>query len=338
VNAALLRYLVRRLLIAIPQVLIITSAVFVLIRMLPADPATRVVGIVTTPDAYRQARHSLGIDKSLPEQYWIFLQGLLHGDLGRSWVSGDPVLTEIRLHFPITLQLIVLGFLFALAISVPMGMLSAINPKGKLSRGVFAYGLFAGAQPDFWWGLMFVFLFVFTIPLFPAPIGLLSRDVAVPPSITGFNLVDSLLGGRFDAFVSIVSHYLLPSLTMAFVLTGPIVKMIRQNMIRILDSDFIIYARAAGLSRRKVASYTLHNALTPVVTLVGILFGFVLGGAVLIETVFSLNGLGQYAVQRTLALDYPAIQGVVMVMTAFALVVYLLMDILYALIDPRIRY
>ncbi len=332
----MIRYAGKRLLIVIPQLAIIVTLVFFLIRLLPADPTASIVGLDPTPSAIAQAKRSLGLDSSNIDQFGHYVTGLLHGSFGNSWATGQPVLSEIAVHFPITIQLIVLGFFFALIVSIPLGMMTAVKPGGRIDKGTFFYGLFAGSQPDFWWGLTFILLFVFKLHLFPIPQGI---DASAEPNhVTGFDLVDSLLTGNFSAFVNIFSHYLLPALTMAFVLSGPIVKMVRQNMLRFQESNFLVYAHANGLGRRKIASYTLRNALSPVITLIGILFGFEIGGAVLIETVFSLNGLGQYAVARTLKLDYPAIQGVVLVMTAFSLLVYLAMDLLYTLIDPRIKY
>lgn len=337
-NRGLLRYVVRRALITVPQVLIITVLVWFLIRALPADPVARLVGLFASDEAYAQAERSLGLDEPVLTQFWTFFTGIFRGDLGTSWVSNDSVVTELLRSFPITLQLIVLSFALALLIGIPLGMATAVKPNGLFDRGVFVYGMFAGAQPEFWWGLMFAFLFSYQLDIFPPPIGLPSGATAGLTVITGITMLDALLTFDLAVFWRVFTYYLLPALTLGFVLTGPIVKMIRQNVSRVLDSDFVLYARGSGLPQRQIVSYTLRNALAPVITLVGILFGFMLGGAVLIETVFSLNGLGQYAVQRTLALDYPAIQGVVLLMTAFSLMVYLAMDLLYAIIDPRIRY
>lgn len=332
----LLRYTGKRVMILVPQLIAIVTLVFFLIRLLPADPVARIVGLTPTPAAITQAKRSLGIDKSSWAQFKDYVGDIVHGGLGDSWITQGPIRHEIWAHFPITIQLMVLGFAIALLISIPLGMLATVRPGGRIDRSLFVYGLFAGSQPDFWWGLTFVFLFVFKLHVFPIPAGL---NPGTPvDNVTGFDLVDSLITGNFGAFVTLFEQYSLPSLTMAFVLSGPIVKMVRQNMLRFRDSNFLVYARANGLGRRKIATYTLRNALSPVVTLVGILFGFEIGGAVLIETVFSLNGLGQYAVQRTLQLDYPAIQGVVLTMTAFSLLVYLAMDLLYTVIDPRIKY
>jgi ABC-type dipeptide/oligopeptide/nickel transport system permease component len=332
------RYVAKRLLITIPQVFGITVAVWFLIRALPADPVARLVGLFASDEAYAQAERTLGLDEPVWQQFTTFIVGVFRGDLGTSWVSTEPVTAELLRHFPITLQLILLSFLFALLIGIPLGVLTAVKPNGLLDRGVFVYGMFAGAQPEFWWGLMFAFVFSYQLGIFPAPIGLPSSATTGLTVITGMTMVDALLTLNLSVFWAVITYYLLPALTLGFVLTGPIVKMIRQNITRVMDSDFVLYARGSGLPRRQIILYTLRNALAPVITLVGILFGFMLGGAVLIETVFSLNGLGQYAVQRTLALDFPAIQGVVLFMTSFSLFVYLFMDVLYALVDPRIKY
>lgn len=332
----LLRYTGKRFLILVPQLIVIVTLVFFLIRLLPANPVSRIVGLNPTPEAIAQAKRSLGIDKSVWVQFGDYVKGLLHGSLDTSWVTHGSIVHEIWEHFPITIQLMVMSFGIALLIAIPLGMITAARPGGKLDRSLFVYGLFAGSQPDFWWGLAFVFLLVFKLHIFPIPQGL--DPGTTVHTVTGFDMVDSLITGNLDAFVTLFGQYLLPSLTMAFVLSGPIVKMVRQNMLRFRDANFLMYARANGLGRGKIASYTMRNALSPVVTLVGILFGFEIGGAVLIEQVFSLNGLGQYAVQRTLQLDYPAIQGVVLTMTAFGLLVYLAMDLLYTVIDPRIKY
>lgn len=335
-SRGILRYVGKRLLITIPQVVLVTVLVWALIRLMPADPVSRLVGLFASDEAYAQAQRSLGLDEPLVAQFWTFFTGLLRLDLGSSWISNEAVTGEIAARFPITLQLITMSFVIALLVGLPLGLLTAVRPGGVLDRGVFVYGMFAGAQPEFWWGLILAFLFAYQFRVFPPPIGL--PALTGVSTFTGFTLIDTLLSGNPRAFWAVFSYYLLPALTLGFVLTGPVVKMVRQNVIRVLQSDFVLYARGSGLPSRQIVGYTLRNSLAPVITLVGILFGFMLGGAVLIETVFSLNGLGQYAVQRTLSLDYPAIQGVVLVMTGFSLLVYLVMDILYAVVDPRIRY
>ncbi len=341
----LVRYITRRFLIGLLQLIGLTIAVFFIIRLLPADPVSRLVGMNSSADAYAQAARQLGVDRPLLAQLATYLgfqpsiaPGLLQGSLGVSWVTGTPVAEEIATYLPVTIELVTLSFLLALAVSVPIGMFGALNPGGKADKGVFVYSLFAGSQPEFWWGLLFVYVFFFQLGVAPAPLGRLSPMTSPPDVVTGFMTVDALLAGQFDVFIEALHHLMLPVITMAFILSGPIIKMVRQNMARALQSDFVLYARASGLSGNRVARYALRAALAPSMTLIGILYGFMLSGAVLTESVFSLGGIGQYSVQAVLAFDYPAIQGVVLVITAISLVVYLALDLIHAAIDPRIAY
>lgn len=341
----LLRYSLKRLAVGLVQLFGLTVAVFFIIRLLPADPVSRLVGLNASPEAYAQAERQLGLHEPMLKQLALYLgflpdekPGLLQGTLGTSWVTGTPVLREIGTFLPVTLELITLAFLLAFIVAVPVGMLSALKPGGKADRGVFVYSLFAGSQPEFWWGLLFVYVFFFHLGIAPAPLGRLSPMTMPPPGVTGFILIDTLIAGQPAKFVEALHHLMMPVITLAFILSGPIIKMVRQNMLRALQSDFVLYANAIGLSKGRVARYALRAAMAPSITLIGILYGFMLSGAVLIETVFSLGGIGQYAIRAVLAFDYPAIQGVVLVITAISLLVYLLLDLIHAAIDPRIVY
>ncbi len=339
----LTRYILKRLLIGLVQLFGLVIAVFFLIRLLPADPVSRLVGMNASAEAYAQAQRQLGLDRPVLVQLASYLglgdePGLLQGSLGNSWVTGSPVASEIGNYLPVTLELITLGFIFAFAIAVPVGMLSALNPGGKADKGVFVYSLFAGSQPEFWWGLLFVYVFFYQLGWAPPPLGRMSPMTTPPDTITGFILIDSILAGSPAKFLEAAHHLMLPVLVLAFILSGPIIKMVRQNMVRALQSDFVLYANSIGLPRKTVARYALRAAMAPSMTLIGILYGFMLSGAVLVETVFSLGGIGQYAVRSVLAFDYPSIQGVVLVITAISLLVYLALDLIHAAIDPRIAY
>lgn len=341
----LLRYTIRRFLIGLVQLLGLIIAVFFLIRLLPADPVSRLVGMNASKQAYAQAQAQLGLDRPVLTQLSIYLgfspdiaPGLLQGSLGQSWVTGSEVTADIGAYLPVTIELITLSFVIAFVIAVPVGMLSALRPGGRADRGVFIYSLFAGSQPEFWWGLLFVYVFFYQLHLAPAPLGRLSPISSLPPPVTGFILVDTLLAGQPKKFLDAAHHLMLPVANLTFILSGPIIKMVRQNMLRALRSDFVLYANCIGLPRSRVARYALRAAMAPSMTLIGILYGFMLSGAVLVETVFSLGGIGQYAVRSVLAYDYPAIQGVVLVITAISLLVYLALDLIHAAIDPRIAY
>jgi len=337
------RYILRRLAIAVVQLAVISVAVFFLMRALPSDPVGHLVGFNASPEAIAHVRHLLHLDESDLTQLAIYLgfdtrygPGLLQGNLGASWNSGAPVAEEIRIYLPITLELISYSFLIAVLVAVPVGLIGALRPYGPVSRGVFVYSLFAGAQPEFWWGLTFIFFFYVKWGLVPAPLGILSPLSPAPPRITGMVTIDSLLTGNFASFAEAAHHLLLPVLTLAFVLSGPIIKMVRQNVEKALQSDYIMYARSCGLPQRRIAAYTFKNSLAPSLTLIGILYAYMLGGAVLVEQVFSLGGLGQYAVRSILSFDYPAIQGIVLITTTGSLLILLAIDVVHSVIDPRI--
>lgn len=337
-------FVLRRLAVSLVQLVALALAVFFLIRMLPADPVARLVGQNPSPEAYASAKAAIGLDQPLSTQLGRYLgisdgaSGILQGDLGRSWVSGGSVAKEIGEALPITIELVSIAFAIAFLISVPIGMSCAISPGGIVDRSAFGYSLFAGSQPEFWWGILFVYLFFFVLDIAPPPLGRLDPMINPPPFVTGFITVDSALAGRWDALSSALLHLMLPVLTKVFVLSGPIIKMVRQNMIRVLQSDFILYARAAGLPPTRVARYALRSALAPSIALFGALYGYILGGAVVIETIFSLGGIGQYAVRAILSFDYPAIQATILVITAISLFVYLLLDIVHAIVDPRVAH
>ena len=330
-------FVLKRLAFILPQLLLVSVAVFLLLRALPIDPVSKVIGLVSTPEARVIAEKDLGLDVSLASQMGRFLEGLVQGDLGTSWSTKDPVAEEIGMRFPVTIQLIVLAFFLALVIAIPIGRIAASRPNGRTDNTVLGYSLFAGAQPDFWWGLLFIFIFFFKLGWFPAPIGLYSAGLELPPSTTNFLLIDSAIHGYWNVLVDTFKHLALPVITLGFVLTGPLIKMTRQGVINVVNADYMLYAKAAGLPKKQTKRYLMRNSLAPVITLAGILFGFMLGGAVLIENVFTLDGLGLYALRRMLDVDFPAVQGAVVVMTAFALLIYLIMDIIYAAMDPRIR-
>ncbi|MCA0042521.1 ABC transporter permease [Celeribacter litoreus] len=341
----MLKYVSRRVGVGLLQLLALTIAVFFIIRLLPADPVARLVGMNASPEAYAQAEQQLGLHRPLLTQLGVYLgfdpeiaPGLIQASLGVSWVTGEPVLKEIGTFLPVTLQLVTLAFVFAFVLSVPIGMAGALNPGGGADKGVFVYSLFAGSQPEFWWGLLLIYLCFFQWGIAPAPLGLLSPLTSAPEPITGFLLVDAVLRGRFDVLHEALSHLVLPVICLSFVVSGPIIKMIRQNMMRALQSDFILYGRSIGLPKKRIGRYALRAAMAPSMTIIGILYGFMLSGAVLIESVFSLNGIGQYAIRSVLNFDYPAIQGVVLVIAAVSLVIYLLLDLIQAAIDPRIVY
>lgn len=345
----MLRFIGRRMLTAVLQTAGITLLVFFLMRWLPADPVAQLVGTNASAESIAQARAQLGLDKPVLLQLGDFLgitshggaPGLLQGSLGRSWTTSKPVLEEIIEFLPVTLELITYAMIVAFAIAIPIGMISAIRPNGVVAKGSFIWGMFAGSQPEFWWGLMFAFLFFFVfqqagLPHAPPPMGRLSPLLEHPDRITGFIVVDALVQGKFRIAGDAALHLMLPVGTLVFVISGPIIKMVRQNMNRVLTSDYMLYAHLAGLSRWQVALYALRGGLGPSFTLLAFIYGFLVGGALPVEVIYSLNGLGEYSVRAVLQLDFPAIQGSVLVIAFVSLVTYLFVDCLHAMVDPRI--
>ena len=345
----MLRFIVKRIGAAILQAFIITAMVFFIMRWLPANPAAQLVGTNASAEALAQARTSLGLDQPLLVQLGDFLgvvpgaaqPGLLQGSLGTSWLTNEPISEELLRFLPVTLELITYALLVAFLIAVPVGMISATRPKGLVDRITLLWGLFAGSQPEFWWGLMFTFVFFFVLqqaglPHAPAPLGRLSPLFSEPQRITGFLVIDAALRGQFAVMRDAMAHLFLPVLTLVFVISGPIIKMVRQNMGRVLSADYILYARLAGLTRRQIALYALRGALGPSLTLISFIYGFLIGGAVPVEIIFSLNGLGEFSVRSVLQLDFPAIQGAVLAISLVSFTIYLAIDCLHAAIDPRI--
>jgi ABC-type dipeptide/oligopeptide/nickel transport system permease component len=336
------RFTLRRLAVGLVQLSVLIVAVFFLIRLLPADPVSRFVGMNASPEAYALAEQSLGLDLPALEQFEVFLfgddeeSGLVGGELGTSWVTGSSVNQEIRQYLPVTLELITLSFLIAVGLGVPIGVLGAVNPGGAADKGTLIYGLFAGSQPEFSWGIIFIFVFFVVLGIAPGPLGRLSPLTDPPDFVTGAITIDALLAGRVDIFLEALWYLSLPILTLSFVLSGPIIKMVRENVAQTMNADFIFYGQAAGLPRGVLARDALRAAFAPALTLIGILFGFMIGGAVLIESIFSISGLGQYAIRSILAFDYPAIQGVVLTISALTLLIYLAIDVCQALLDPRV--
>lgn len=332
------KYTGRRLLLFVPQMLGVTTIVFIISRLLPGNPAYLIAGPRASEETIRNVTERLGLDRPIWEQYLTYLSGLIQGDLGRSWRTSQAVVDDLLQRFPATFELITAALLVAFMIAIPLGVMAALRPGGVADRASRAYSLFAGGLPDFWWALMLIFVLYSILSIVPPPIGRLDLDVAAPARVTGMLLVDSLLAGDLRALASAGSHLALPAFTLGFVYAGPILKITRTSMGEVMQSKFITYARASGLPRRKVIRYAIRNALLPVITMVGIIYSYLLSGAVLVEQIFAWGGIGQYAVQAVASSDYMALSGVVLVTTLFSLVVYMVVDLLYLAVDPRIQY
>jgi ABC-type dipeptide/oligopeptide/nickel transport system permease component len=338
VRKGLLFYVSKRLLVLVPQLLAISIATFLLIQLLPGDPATFLLGPTATPEAVKSLRASMGLNKSLPDQYWIYVQHAIRGDLGRSWFTGQPVGTDLIQRAPATLELITLSISLAVIVGVTLGVILALRgTRGVAVRLANIYLRLAGSFPDFWLALVATYIFFFKLRWLPAPLGRLSITSTPPPKITGFYTIDSLVAGQWGTFADAVLHLVLPVGVLGLVVAPGLARLMKATMEEILTSDYMRYARANGLARSVLLRYGVRNALPPLITMVGTLFVYLLGGAVLIERIFSLGGVGQYAVQSVLNSDFAAIQGFVLLAAIYTVIVYLVVDLLLLGVDPRIR-
>lgn len=334
----LLKYLGKRLLVFIPLFIGITFVTFILIRLLPGSPAEALMGTMAQEETIKSLEATMGLDKPLLEQFAIYVRGVVKGDLGYSWFTSNNVFDDIAARFPATFELIFLSIMTALIIGVTLAVLSARSPNGIASKISSAYGMLAGAFADFWLALMLIFIFFTTLGWAVAPMGRLDLIISPPTRITGMYLMDSLLTGNWPVFQNAFKHLILPVLTLGFINGATILKMTNSTMMEVLDSDFIHHARMLGLPEMKVMGYALKNSFPAVIMTVGNMFSFLLGGAVLIEKVFAWGGLGQYVTTALSNKDYAAVQGFVLVSTLFAMIVYLIIDLIQMAIDPRIKY
>jgi peptide/nickel transport system permease protein len=332
-----LRIVMMRCLMIVPQMLGVTLVAFLLVRLLPGDPARLILGNFATEDSIRLMRERLGLDQSLPVQAERYLVSVLHGDLGVSPFTSNPVIVDLAQRAPATLELIVYAMALTIVFAVTMAVLSVVKPGGVADRLSRIYGLAAGAIPDFWVGLLLVFFLFHVLGWAPAPFGRLDAMLTPPPTVTGFLTVDSLLAGDMGAFRSASARLVLPVLTIAIVNAGALMKMAQISFRDAYRADYVTQLRMSGVPERQIVRSALRNALPPIISQTAFITGFLLGAAVLVETIFAWGGLGQYAVQAVVNSDYAAVQGFVLVASAFVLIVYSIADILYELADPRIQ-
>jgi ABC-type dipeptide/oligopeptide/nickel transport system permease component len=304
-----LSYVARRIAVSIPTLLGVATIVFVIVRMLPGDPARLSAGAAATDEDIARLRHQLGLDQPLPVQYLTFLAGLLHGDLGRSTQTGDTVVQDILLAFPNTIELAVISTVIATVVGIGLGVLASTRRNSWLDVIISGSAVFGVSMPVYWLGLMLIIVFSIQLHLFP-------------------------VAGNSEPF-----SWVLPSVTLAAFSVGLIARMTRSSMLEVLGQDFVRTARAKGAGPASVLiRHALRNALLPVLTAIGLQFGALLGGAVLTETIFSWPGVGRLLVASIFQRDYPIVQGVVFMLAFVFILVNLAVDLMYAYVDPRIRY
>ncbi len=305
----MLGYIGRRLLLAIPVLIGVSILVFSIIRLIPGDPARAVAGVTASAEYIEQVRKELLLDEPLYVQYSVFISNLFRGDLGRSTFSGRQVSVELSDRFPVTLTLASAGMLLATIIGLGTGVVSATRRYSFFDNATMLGALIGVAMPVFWLGVMFQIVFAVRLGWLPS-------------------------GG-----IGTWQHYILPVMTLGLATTGLVARITRSSMLEVLNKEYIITARSKGLSERVVVyKHALKNALIPVVTVIGLQFGVLLGGAVLIEMVFSLPGIGRLVVDSILYRDYPVVQGAVILLAGLFVLINILVDVIYALLDPRISY
>ncbi|WP_237453183.1 ABC transporter permease [Pseudooceanicola albus] len=321
---------------AIPVLFGVVVISFLLTRALPGDPAAQFAGAMATPESIEEVRSALGLDKPLVQQFWIYLGQLAHGDLGQSVSTGQPVAEELAKRLPASLELTLFALVLSCAVSIPLGVLAATRPGSwvdQLCRLLVTAGV---SLPTFFTGILLVYIFYYLLGIAPSPLGRLDFIYLDPPHVTGFFLIDAALAGDWETWFGALRQLVLPGVTLALFTLAPIARMTRAAMLQALSADYIRTARAAGLAPRKVLyGYAFRNALLPVVTTLGMVFSFVLGANVLVEKVFAWPGIGSYAVEALVVSDYAAVQGFVLSMALLFVLLNLLIDLAYSVIDPR---
>ena len=334
----MLRFLLGRLLVLVPTFIGVSIIAFSFIRLLPGDPVMLMSGErVMSPERYEQIMHQLGYDRPMIVQYLDYLGGVLTGDLGNSIVTRRPVLQEFFTLFPATLELSLCAIILAVALGIPAGIFAAVKRGSFFDQAVMGAALVGYSMPIFWWGLLLIIFFSGILQWTPVS-GRISLLYFFPP-VTGFMLIDSLISGQEGAFRSALSHLVLPSIVLATIPLAVIARQTRSAMLEVLGEDYVRTARAKGLPPSRVINvHALRNALIPVITTIGLQVGVLLAGAILTETIFSWPGIGKWMVDSVFRRDYPVIQGALLIIAAIIMLVNLTVDLLYGLINPRIRH
>ncbi|QDL54604.1 ABC transporter permease subunit [Rhodoferax aquaticus] len=334
----MLRFLLTRLSLIIPTFIGMTLVAFLLIRLVPGDPIETLAG-ERGIDATRHAEllKEYGFDRPVLVQYAVYIGRVLKGDLGKSFITHEPVFAEFLALFPATVELSLCAILFALLIGLPAGILAGVKRNSIFDHGVMGVSLTGYSMPIFWWGLLLILLFSVQLDLTPVS-GRIDVKYFIEP-VTGFLLIDTLIVGDKGAFWSAVSHLILPTIVLGTVPLAVIARMTRSSMLEVLGEDYIRTARAKGLSNmRVVALHALRNALIPVVTVIGLQIGVLFTGAILTETIFSWPGVGKWLIDSIAKRDYSVLQGGMLLLGSVVMIVNLLVDVTYGIINPRIRH
>jgi peptide/nickel transport system permease protein len=331
------RYLLRRLFELIPVFFGVLLVVFVISRLTPGDPARIILGEKATPEALAELREVLGLNESLPVQFGRYLSRAVRGDLGRSIQSHERVIVDLAMRFPATIELTLGAMLIASSVGILTGVLAAVRQNSWFDGLSMVVALFGFSMPIFWLGIMLILLFAWLLGWFPIS-GRLDLTVDLVRS-TNFVVIDAIATRNWAALGDGLRHLVLPAVTLSTVPLAIIARMTRSSLLEVLRQDYVRTARAKGLAeRRVVVGHALRNASIPVITVIGLNVGSLLGGAILTETIFAWPGVGRMVVDAIFARDYPLVQGAVLVIALVFVMVNLMVDLVYAYLDPRIRY
>lgn len=328
----------KRLLVLPISILITITFTFLLVELMPGNPALTIVGSFGTEEEVARVEEELGLNDPMMDRYVAYLSAAARGDFGRSFFTDRPVVEELRDRLPATIELVGLSIAFAALVGVSLGTVSAYFRRGwydRVSRNIIT---FFQSVPDFLVALILIFLLFYLARIAPAPVGRLGLSGGGFERITGFMLIDTLLQGRIDLFIRAIQQLFLPVLSLGLVYSAYFGKVARSSMGSALLSPQVEFARACGLRERTVVRYAFLAARTSVITFAAILFGALVGGAAIIETIFSWQGAGQWALEAILKLDIPIIQGFILVVGTLTILLYLVLDVIVLLLDPRVRY
>jgi ABC-type dipeptide/oligopeptide/nickel transport system permease component len=333
-----MKRIAKRLATVIPSLIGVIIVTFLLTRVLPGDTAAYFAGPAASTQAIEEVRKQLGLDKSLPEQFVRYVSDLAHGDFGNSLTTGQPVIKDIAARLPASGELTIAGLIIAMLIAIPLGILAAVKQGSVIDHACRVIATAGVSLPVFFTGLLLAYVFYYRLGWAAEPIGRLSFLYSPPPTVTGFYLIDSLIARDFEVFQAALAQLVLPMATLAIFSLAPIARMTRASMLAVLAADFVRTARAGGLSSRTIIiTYAFRNAMLPVVTTLGMVFSFLLGANVLVEKVFAWPGIGSYAVEALITSDFAPVQGFVLTMAVLYVLLNLMIDLLYGIIDPRIR-
>lgn len=334
------RYILHRILLAIPMLLGITLVMFIMYNMTQVDPIVMIVGErqLNNAQIVDAARERWGLNRPPWVQYFTYIDNYLHGDLGMSFLTHRPVIDDLRLYLPATVELGFVSLLFAIGVGIPVGIVAGVRKGSLFDRVAWAVSLLNASLPPFWTGLIALFFLYYHLGLMPGP-GRLDPRMVAPPTVTGLYTVDALIEGNWAAFWSALRHLILPAFILGSFTLAIVLRVTRAAIIDEMRNDYIRTARSKGLGERKVVvAHALRNVLIPLVTILGLAFAGLLSGAVMTETVFDWPGIGTYLVKAAGALDYPAIQGGTLLIAVIYISMNLGVDLLYGFLDPRVRY